>query len=481
VARVALALDDVGLAVPLQENLEASGHQVLWSPPLVDGPEALAPPGAPVDVVVVAEASGRLLGPGLHRWREREPPPALLAVVLTQAGRDAAAAERVPVVAASAPPRAIAIAVDRALLVRWAGGLSRAYARGALRLVAEPDPARDAARIIAAGRQVDFELVREALRGYAGHYAAATDLVAALRDLRALEIPEVSMVSAIDGAHTLKSVVRAASAGLGAAQAGRTLWSLACTGALLITVEPCDLGTPERRAVGTARQHLRARQTRLAGASHYDVLEVTPAAEPAELDLAVRALAVRFSPERLQSLDLGDAAAMVAPMWKAIVAAAAALADPAARLEHHDELRARMPGFSSVWALGPHDRQRAEQAFARGQRALLAGEPFKAVSEMAAAARAHADHPDYEASLAWARYRAELARGKPRGEAAARERAVAESALAGRRPWPRALVALALLCVADEDPEAARWCLGEALAVDPALPVAQQLMARLGR
>jgi hypothetical protein len=481
VARVALALDDVGLAVPLQENLEAAGHQVLWSPPLVDGPEALPSAGAAVDVVVVAEASGRLLGPGLHRWRERDPPPALLAVVMTRAGRDAAAAERVTAVAASAPPRAIAIAVDRALLARWAGGLSRAYARGALRLAADPDPARDAARIVAAARQVDFELVREALRDYAGHYTAATELIESLRDLRALEIPEVDMVRAIDGAHTLKSVVRSASAGLGAAQAGRVLWALACTGGLALTIEPLDMSTPERRAVATARQHLRARKARMEGACHYDVLEVTPASEPVEIDLAVRALSVRFAPQRVQSLDLGGAAGLVAPLWQAILDARAVLLDPASRLNYHDELRARMPALASVWALGPNDRARAEQALARGQRALVAGEPFKALSEMAAAARAHADHPDYEAPLAWVRYRAELARGKSREEAARRERAAAEHALAGRRPWPRALVALALLCVADEDAEAARWCLGEALAVDPALPAAQQLMARLGR
>jgi hypothetical protein len=130
---------------------------------------------------------------------------------------------------------------------------------------------------------------------------------------------------------------------------------------------------------------------------------------------------------------------------------------------------------------GPHDRGRAEQAHARGQRALVAGEAFKAVSEMAAAARAHADHPDYEASLALARYRAELARGKSRQEAAAPERVAAEQALAGRRPWPRALVALALLCIGAGDADAARGHLREALAVDPDLPAAKQLMARLAR
>ncbi len=479
-ARVALALDDVGLAVPLQENLEAAGHQVLWSPPLVDGPRPLAPGERPFDVVVLAETSGRAFGAGIDSWRERDPPPALLAVVLGQAGRDAATAARVPVVAASAPPRAIAIAVDRALLQRWAGGLSRSYARGALGLTADPDPARDAARIVAAARQVNFELVREALRAYAAHYAVATAVIDQLRDLRALEIPEVEAVRSLDGAHTLKSVVRAMS-GIGAPQAGRLLWALACTGGLSLSLEPPDLATPERQAVAMARHHLLARQARTEGATHYEVLEVTPAAEQPEIDAAVRMLAVRYAPERLAALDLSGAAALVSPLWRQVIEARATLIDPAARLRYNDGLRARLSSLTSAWVRGPHDRERAEQAHARGQRALVAGEAFKAVSEMAAAARAHADHPDYEVSLALARYRAELARGKSRQEAAAPERVAAEQALAGRRPWPRALVALALLCIGAGDADAARGHLRVALAVDPDLPAAKQLMARLAR
>jgi Tetratricopeptide repeat len=478
VALVALALDDVGLAVPLQEHLEAAGHQVLWSPPLAHGPEALGSDTTP-DVIVLVEPMGRSLAPDLERWRQRDPPPALLAIVLGQAGRDAAAAAHVHVVAASSPPRAIAIAVDRALLTRWAGGLSRPYARGALGLIADPDPLRDAERIVAAARQVDFEVVREALRGYAAHYAAATKTIDELRERRALEIPEVELARTLDGAHTLKSVVRATSS-MGAAHVGRVLWALACTGGLSLSIDPPDMATADRRAVAMARRHLRARQARLQQASHYDVLEVTPTAEPAEIDQAVRMLSVRFAPERTQSLDLSGAAALVAPLWKAVLEARAVLLDPASRLKHHDELRAR-PSLTSPWVVGPHDRERAEQAFARGQRALLDGEAFKAVSEMAAAARSHADHPDYECSLAWARYRAELARGNPREQAASRERASAEKALLGRRPWPRALVAVALLCTADGDPDSARWYLREALQCDPNHPTAQQLLARLGR
>jgi hypothetical protein len=474
---VALAVGDVGLAVRIQESLEAAGHGVLWSAPLAGGPAAL-PGGGAADVVVLAESAGQSLAQGLLRWREHVPPPALLAVVVTPAGRQSAAGERVMVVEAGAPPREIAAAVDRALAMRWAGRLAPAYARGALGLDPEPDPVSDAARIVAAARAVDFDLVREALRGHADRYAAATDLVDRLREMRALEIPEVDLVRRMDGAHTLRTVIGGLSPSA-ARPAGRLVWALASTGALSLTPDPPDLATPERRAVSAARQHLRARQARVQHATHYDVLEVTPAAEPAEIDLATRSLALRFSPERLQALDLGDAAGLVAPLWRAVLEARAVLTDPAERLRYNDGLRARLPSLTSAWAVGPHERERAEQAHARGQRSLLADEPFKALSEMAAAARAHADHPDHEASLAWARYRAEVARGKPREAVARVERRAAEAALAGRRPWPRALVALALLCVADDDPEAARWHLGEALAGDPNHPAARQLLTRL--
>jgi len=477
VPSVALALDDVGLAVPLQEILEAAGHRVLWSPPLVDGPDQL-PAGARIDVVVLAERRGQPYGDGLERWRDLDPPPGVLAVVMSDAGRAAAEGARVPLVASTAQPAEVAAAVKRALALRWSGRLAPGYARGHLGLAAEADRAADAARVIAAARErADLDVVREALRWYALHYVAATSLVAELRERRALEIPEVDSVRLMDGTRTAQTLVRTAP--IGPAQAGRLLWALACAGAVTFTPEPPDLSTTERRATAMARAHLRARAVRAERATLYDLLELTPAAGAAEIDHACKMLAIRYAPERLAKLDLGDAAPLVQPIWQAVLRARRILNDPADRLRYNEALGRKRAEIDSAWVLGPHDRARAEESFARGQRALVSGEPFKAVSEMAAAARAHADHPDYEASLAWARYRAELARGKPREETARAERARAEEALLGRRPWPRALVALALLCAADEDPDAARWHLGEALACDPTLPAARQLLGRL--
>lgn len=475
---VALALDDVGLAVPLQELLERGGHVVLWSPPLSSGPERL-PRGHTVDVLVLAEQAAGGLERAIEKWRQIEPPPGILAVVLGKTGEAAARKARVPLVASTAPPAEIARAVDRALALRWSGKLAGNHARGALGLGgALPDPVEDAARVVKASRSADLEIVREALRHYAGHYVSTTDVIAQLRDVRALVIPEVELVRGIDGARTMQTIINKAA--IGAQAAGRLVWALACVGAVQLHPEPADLTSPERRAVAMARLHLKTRAARTERATHYDLLEIPPASGVTEIEQAYHALLVRYAPARLDRLDLGDAAGLVAPIWQAIQKARAVLSDPADRLRYNEALGAVRGKIQSTWTFGPNDRARGEESFARGQRALVAGEPFKAVSEMAAAARAHADHPDYEASLAWARYRADLARGKPKEQIVKTERRAAEQALAGRRPWPRALVALALLCAADEDPDAARWHLKEALACDPTLPVAKQLLARLG-
>ena len=102
------------------------------------------------------------------------------------------------------------------------------------------------------------------------------------------------------------------------------------------------------------------------------------------------------------------------------------------------------------------------------------------MSELATACRQFPGHPEYEASLSWARYRVQVAAGRDRVAAALTERAAIEDLLLGRRPWPHALVALALLCAAGGEADAARWHLQTALAIDPAAPAAVQLARRLG-
>jgi cytochrome c-type biogenesis protein CcmH/NrfG len=155
--------------------------------------------------------------------------------------------------------------------------------------------------------------------------------------------------------------------------------------------------------------------------------------------------------------------------------------DHVQRANYDDHIDSRRDELRGSWAFELGNAQSAADAYQRGQHHLVSGEVFKAVSAFASACRTHPDHPDYECSLTWAQYSAELARGTDDPELARRHRAAASDALAGRRPWPRALVALAMLCSADGDAAAARYCLREALSVNPNLPAAKQLLGRLGR
>jgi hypothetical protein len=178
--------------------------------------------------------------------------------------------------------------------------------------------------------------------------------------------------------------------------------------------------------------------------------------------------------------DLATLATTVAPMWQLVEKARSVLVDHAQRGRYHDWLRQRIGTLRTVWAIEPARITAAAEAFARGQRALGEGDVHKAMSELAAACRGFPGQPEYEANLAWARYRVQIASGRERHEAATAERHTVEQLLLGCRPWPRALIALALLCVAASDADSARWYLHSALVVDPSLPAAVQLARRLG-
>lgn len=483
-ADVVFAFEDVGLGLPLQEALEAQGHRVVWDPGLAAGPTAAGPSAGaeaaspPPDLVILAPRAD--FEEAVVAWRDADPPPGLLAVGTGNDAEKRAEARGVAFIDGSRPPEEVTAAADRALALRYAGGLSPRFARAALGMppAAEGPDDAEAGRIVAAARELDLDLVRAALRARASEYAAATALVDRLREARALEIPEVELSRHLDGTRTVRTLVRAGV--VEPARAGRLLWALASVGGATLTPDPPDRDTPGRRAVAETRSHLRARRDRLDGSTYYDVLEVTPDASADEVDVAVRALALRYGPDAIGALDLGDLAQLAEPMWTQIGKARSVIADIASRGRYNDWLTSRRERLRTTWAQNV-DRKRAEEAFAKGQKALIDGEPFAAVSAMAKACRDHPDHPDYEASLAWANHRAALARGED-GEASARkERAYAYEALAGRRPWPRGLVALALLCVADGDPEAARWHLHEALRCDPNLPAARQILRRIAR
>lgn len=480
-AKVLLAFGDVGLAVPLQEELEGTGHQVRWS-----AAESGGPVDAPVwaDVVLLTSADGAdAVRLALQRFRDAAPPPALVLIATRPGDPELADGLRVACASSAATAAELSAIIEDAIKVRYAGGLQASspvhVALRALGLPASGEALDMAIQVIAGAREADVDMVREALRWHAPHYVTVEPRwVHSLREHRALRIPEVEFTPLLDGTRCLKTVLR--SGKLEPWQAARFVWALASIGALSFSAEPPDQSTPRRRRLTQTRLHLVARRERLVQTTYYDVLEVTRDAGDKHIEHAVQMLALRYGPDRVARLDLADLGDLAAPTWDQILEARGVLIDPDKRSRYHQWMAAQ-GGLRSEWADDAVNPIHGAQMMARGQKALVAGEVFKAVSDMAAACRMHPHHPDYEASLAWARCRADASRDShDRATVAARERAIAEASLLGHRPWPRALLALGLLSAAEGDPEAARWHLHEALACDPNLPAAKQLLQRLG-
>ncbi len=480
--RVLLALSDLGLGIQLQEVLEAARVEARWDASAADGPREKHQGDALEDIVVVdADMLGDRLVEVAEAWRRVDPAPAVLALGTTAAAAAAAASAHVQLVPASTDATRFLAAAQEALRLRFAGAMSPGLARRALQIEQVSEPVADMAQIVGRARGLDVDLAREALRWHARSYVCGIpEKIAALRDVRALTIPEVNFTANLDGCYTVQTLVRRGP--IDPHHAARFLWALTSVGAAAITPEPYDMATPQRRALAMARLHLRARHARLERGTFYDVLEMTPTSADDEIDRAYELIGRRYAPPVLGAFDLSDLAPLVEPMWEQLEKAVNVMHDIAARGRYNDWLRGRWSEFRSTWAIEGAAAQAANEAWQRGQRALGEGDVHRAVGELAAAARNHPGQPEYEANLAWARFRVAIGReDADRAALARRERATAEAAMWGTRPWPRANIALALLCAADSDAESARWHLAEALAVDPNLPAAQQLMQRLNR
>jgi hypothetical protein len=295
---------------------------------------------------------------------------------------------------------------------------------------------------------------------------------------RMLSVPELQIAEQIDGTLTVQTLVK--SGPIDAAQAARFLWAMGSVGAVDFTPEIRDVATPARRMLAEVRAHLRARTARLEKSTYYDVLEISPLAEFEEIDAAYQLVAFRYSPDALDAFDLAELEPLAQPIWDLVERARNVLVDHAQRGRYHDWLQQKLSGLRTIWAIEPKAIAHAADYYARGQRSLGEGDVHKAMSEFATACRHHPGHPEYEAHLAWARYRVQVGSGRDRAECAATERKTLEAMLWGCRPWPRALVALALICAAGGDADSARWHLHGALTVDPTLPAAVQLATRLG-
>lgn len=472
---VLIALAAVGPAVQLEEQLAQAGFSTRWDASQADGPRG----GSLPEVVIVdADHLGARLPAVVEAWRAQPSVPAVVAIGSSAEARDRAPHAHVTLVAPTAKLSTLVSVIGEATTLRLSNGLSWPLLRAATHLPPAPDHPSAWGPTLGAARAVDLEIARSALRWHVVHYATPTARLDELRDHRVLSPPELAAAAQIDGTTTIGTLVKHGT--LDASTAARLLWALASMGAIVLTPEVHDVATVPRRVLAELRASLRARTARLARTTFYDVLEITPLAEAAEIEVAYQLVAVRFSPTVLSAYELTDVAPLIQSGWDLVEKARAVLLDHAARGRYHDWLREKLPELRTTWAVDAPAIEAAAEAYGRGQRSLGEGDVHRAMSELAAACRHMPGHPEYEASLAWARYRVQITSGRDRAEAALSERRTVEALLLGSRPWPRALVALALICAAGGDADTARWHLHAALQADPTLPAAIQLAQRLG-
>jgi hypothetical protein len=472
---VLIAVAEVGAGVQLEDALNQAGFTAKW-----DGAQADGPRGASQQEVVVLDADhlGKRLCAVAEAWRDHASVPGVVALGTSPIAREQAPAARVTLLAPTAQTTTIVNAIRDAARLRLSSGMRWPVLRAALKLPPAANTPEAWPAVLLHARSADLDIARSALRWHVQHYVTPTATFEQLKAERMLSVPELETTAHIDGATTVQTLVKRGP--LDPSATARLLWALASMGALVMTPEVHDVATPMRRALAETRDHLRARTARLAKSSYFDVLEISPLAEYPEIEAGYRLVGARYSPKALQRFDLAELAPLGAPIWEVVEKARTTLVDHAMRGRYMDWLRQHLHEITTVWAIDETKIKDAAEAFSRGQQILAQGDAHRAMGEFARAARNHPGHPDYEANLAWVRFRVQLASGRDQQEIAAEERRNVERHIAGCRPWPRALVALALLCAAGGDTDAARWHLHIALQVDPNVPAAAALAQRLG-
>lgn len=473
--QVLIAVADVGTGVQLEEALNAAGFTARW-----DGAQAEGPRGASQQEVVVLDADslGSQLPAVTAAWRDHSSVPGVVALGTSAVAREQAPIARVTLLSPSASTSTLTTALRDAAKLRLSTGMRWPVLRAALKLPPAENTVDNWPATLLHARNADLELARSALRWHVQHYVTPTTLLDQLREERALTVPELETIVHADGTRTVQTLVKIGP--LDPQGTARLLWALASMGALVMTPEVHDVTTAPRRALDEIRTHLRARAERLARETYFDVLEIAPLADFPEIEAAYRLVGARYSPKALSRFDLAELVSLVKPTWELVEKARMTVVDHAARGRYMDWVRAHLSELQTTWAIPEGQAKDAAEAFARGQHALSQGDAHRAMGDFARACRNHPGHPDYEANLAWARFRVAVAGGKDQRETAIAERRTVEEYLLGRRPWPRALVALALLCAAGGDADAARWHLHIALQIDPNVPAAAALAQRLG-
>jgi len=472
---VLIAVADVAAGVQLEEALNQAGFEARW-----DGAQAEGPRGATSQEVVLLDADhlGARLGAVAEAWRDHASVPGVVALGASATARDQAPRARVTLLSPGASAASMSAAIREAAKLRLSTGMRWPVLRAALKLPPAENTIEAWPATLLHARNADLDLARSALRWHVTHYVTPTEKLEELRAERILSVPELETVAHVDGTKTVQTLVKVGP--LDPAQTARLLWALGSMGAVTMTPEVRDLATAPRRALDEIRHHLRARAEQLPRSTYFDVLEISPLADYPEIEAAYRLVGARYSPRALSRFDLSELAPLGAPIWELVEKARMTLVDHAARGRYMDWLRQHLHELTTVWAISESAIRDAAAAFARGQQTLAQGDAHRAMGDFARACRQHPGHPDYEANLAWVRFRVQVAAGKDQREWAAAERKEVERHLLGRRPWPRALVALALLCAAGGDADAARWHLHIALQIDPNVPAAAQLAQRLG-
>jgi eukaryotic-like serine/threonine-protein kinase len=460
---ILLAIADPALGQRLRDELLEEGAVVTWDPDQLLGPSGDSSP-----IVVVVDGDHAPVGELVEAWREQPTIPGVVAI-------GDVTDSPVPVVPTNVNTDTLIALLVEAVQQRFTFGMRWSLMRAALDL--PPAGADDPAvwgTTLQLARSVAIEIPRHALRPFVHHYVTPTAMLGTLIDRRVIATAELDSLRVIDGTRTVRRIVEKSRDPLHTA---RMLWGLGSFAALDFTPEVRDLTTDRRREVDELRAHIRARDGRH-DTTFYDVLEVTPFAGPEDIEAAYLSLATMFDPEVIAANhDVGDLEAVVQSIWLVIEKARAVLADARARERYHDWLRGRSQ--PTTWVVPRSMIEAAERAFDAGQRALASGELQRALDAFDTAQRSFPGHPDYEACLAWARYRATIAVGADPVETAVTERLTVISHLLGGRPRPRALVALSLLCVASEDVDSARWYVRKALMLDPDVPGGAQLARRL--
>lgn len=472
---VLIAVADVGAGVQLEEALNQAGFTARW-----DGAQADGPRGASQQEVVVLDADylGARLAAVAGAWREHSSVPGVIAVGTSAAAREQAPIARITLLSSSASASTLTNAIREAAKLRLSTGMRWPVLRAALKLPPAENTVEMWRPTLLHARNADLELARTSLRWHVAHYVTPTQMLEQIREERILSVPELETLAHADGTKSVQTLVKAGP--LDPQATARLLWALTSMGALVMSAEVNDVTTAPRRALAEIRDHLRARTERMARATYFDVLEISPLAEYEEIEAAYRLVGARYSPKALSRFDLAELAQHVKPTWELVEKARMTLVDHAARGRYMDWIRANLAKLETIWSIPEGQINDAAEAFTRGQHVLAQGDAHRAMGDFARACRNHPGHPDYEANLAWARFRVAVASGKDQREAALAERRAVEDYLLGRRPWPRALVALALLCAASGDPDAARWHLHIALQIDPNVPAAAALAQRLG-